>query len=373
MAYQVECVVIGAGVVGLATARQLALAGLEVLVLEQHEHFGSETSSRNSEVIHAGIYYPKNSLKAALCVAGKQALYEYCESRQVPFKPYGKLIVASSAAQLAKLKAIRAAGEANGLTDLALLNASQVAELEPDLHACAALYSPSTGVIDSHQYMLQLLADLEVAGGQMLPNAAVASLSFSQSGTRLLTADNTELDAKYCVNASGLYAHELLLASNYPSNKLPSLNFAKGDYFSYQAKVPFSHLIYPVPQEGGLGIHLTLDMTGAARFGPDVTWLPKTRPQAIDYRVDADKAESFVKAVQAYWPALRQDRLVADYSGVRPKLAAKGQGFADFLIAGEGAHGQKGFVNLMGIESPGLTASLAIGAYVKDILLNSKR
>lgn len=362
MAERVDSVVIGAGVVGLACARALALTGREVIVLEKADAIGTETSSRNSEVIHAGIYYPKDSLKARLCVAGKDMLYDYLQAHGVSHQRCGKLIVATSDAQVSELDAIKARAAANGVHDLRKIDQGELAELEPALHAKAALLSPSTGIIDSHAYMLALLGDAEDRGAMVAFMTSVDSITKLDGGFRIETSGDEAmtLDAGVVINAAGLGAQKVantltaLLAGS-----VPPLYYAKGNYFSVQQKVPFSRLIYPVPEQAGLGVHLTLDMGGQGRFGPDVEWVDN-----IAYEVDPSRAQSFYAAIRRYWPDLKDDTLMPAYSGIRPKLQKQGFEARDFVISGPQDHGLDGLVNLFGIESPGLTASLAIAEHV---------
>ena len=359
---EIECVVIGAGVVGLAIGRALARSGREVLILEKETLIGSGTSARNSEVIHAGIYYPKDSLKARLCVAGRHRLYDYCASHGVAHRRCGKLIVAG-ASQTAELEAIRAAAEANGVDDLAWLSEADVARLEPDLACAAALLSPSTGIIDSHGLMLAYQGEAEDAGAVVAFGTSVTRAVIDATGIALWVNGEAEpaLHARLVVNAAGLFAR--LVAARiegFPAEHIPPGWFAKGSYFTLARRSPFNRLVYPVPEPGGLGVHLTLDLGGQARFGPDVEWLDETDPASLDYAVDPRRADRFYAAIRAYWPGLRDGDLAPAYSGVRPKLSGPGQPAADFQIAGPADHGARGIVNLFGIESPGLTASLAI-------------
>lgn len=361
---KLDCVVIGAGVVGLAVARQLALQGREVMVLESASAIGTGTSSRNSEVVHAGIYYPPASLKAQLCVRGKQLLYTYCEQRAIGYRRCGKLIVATSPDQLAQLVVIRAAALANGVSDLELLTRAQARVMEPSLECVAALFSPSTGIVDSHALMLTLLGDLENAGGMLALNSALASAVCTPHGIRLSAADGTELLAATVVNAAGLDAPGL--ARNFVGldpRHVPTAYFAKGNYFTLSGRSPFTHLIYPVPEGAGLGVHLTLDLGGQAKFGPDVQWVQS----AADLVVDAARGDAFYSEVRKYWPALPDAALVAGYAGIRPKIQSPQQGPADFLIQGPVDHGVPGLVNLFGIESPGLTSSLALAQHVAGL------
>jgi L-2-hydroxyglutarate oxidase LhgO len=374
--FDVECLVIGAGVIGLAVARALAIQGREVWLIDQEGQVGMHTSSRNSEVIHAGIYYPKDSLKAKLCVEGRRLLYDYCDVKKVPFKRCGKLIVARDRNQIADLKRIEKQAQANGVNDLRFLDIAAVQVLEPSLEVDAALLSPSTGIIDSHAYMQQLLADFQNLSGQLVLNTKLAVSSIGQDGITFdLHGQGAQLRAKYCVNAAGLSAVDLFRdVEGFPQTCLPVASYAKGSYFSYSTKAPFSHLVYPIPEPGGLGIHLTLDMAGAAKFGPDVEWVEArvsdqhAPMEAFDYAVDPKKSTEFVKAVSEYWPNIDESKLVPAYSGVRPKVSARNELAADFIIQGSADHGVKGLVNLFGIESPGLTASLAIADHVTELL-----
>jgi L-2-hydroxyglutarate oxidase LhgO len=362
---KVECVVVGAGVVGLAIARRLAEAGREVIVLEAADAIGTVTSSRNSEVIHAGIYYPAGSLMARLCVAGKQALYNYCRDRGIPHRNSGKLIVATRPEEIAKLASIKAHAEANGVADLEQLSGTEARALEPALACEAALLSPSTGIVDSHSYMLSLRGEAEAAG------AAFAFLAPLERGR--VTADGFELDVggeapmtlacDMLINSAGLSATAIArMLDGMPLDLIPPAYLAKGCYFSCNAKAPFSRLIYPVPEPGGLGVHLTLDLAGQARFGPDVEWVDH-----IDYTVDPARGERFYPAIRRYWPSLPDGALMPSYSGMRPKIVPPAVAVQDFMIQGAQTHGVPGLINLFGIESPGLTSSLAIADYVAEM------
>ena len=366
-AERLDAVVIGAGVVGLAIGRALAQRGLETVVLERANAIGTGTSSRNSEVIHAGIYYPTGSLKARLCVAGRALLYAYCAAHGVAHRRCGKLLVASNEGQRDRLASIQAQAERNGVDDLRALDAAAVRDLEPALHAVAALLSPSTGIVDSHGLMLALQGDLEAAGGALALLSPVTAVAPEAGRLRVEVggAAPMALSARVVVNAAGLWAPDLgaTIAGQAPGT-VPSARYAKGNYFSLAARAPFSHLIYPVPEAAGLGVHLTLDLAGQARFGPDVEWIAPATPDAIDYRVDPERAAGFEAAIRAYWPGLPANALQPAYSGVRPKLQAPGESAHDFVLQGPVAHGVAGLMNLYGIESPGLTASLAIGAEV---------
>ncbi|WP_390343382.1 NAD(P)/FAD-dependent oxidoreductase [Variovorax boronicumulans] len=365
---EIDCAVIGAGVVGLAVARALALAGREVLVLESEGAIGTGTSSRNSEVIHAGIYYPQGSLKATLCVEGRDALYSYAQARGVPHSRCGKLIVATSAEQVGQLDAIRAKAAANGVDDLVLLTAQQANAMEPQLHCVAALHSPSTGIVDSHALMLGLLGDLENAGGMLALKSPIERAECVDGAVVLIAADGTALRCRTVVNAAGLGAPALARRfEGMPASVVPREYFAKGSYFTLAGRAPFGRLIYPVPEPGGLGVHLTLDLGGQAKFGPDVQWVEA----ADDLVVDPTRGERFYDEVRRYWPALPDGALIPGYAGMRPKISGPDAPAADFVIAGPASHGVPGLVHLFGIESPGLTSCLAIGRHVADLLADA--
>lgn len=355
----VDVVVVGAGVVGLAVARQLALAGREVLVLERHSSFGEETSSRNSEVIHAGIYYPKNSLKAWACVRGKALLYEYCASHGVEHARCGKLIVACDADQADVLLSYEQAAAANGVSDLQRLDQAECLALEPQVLACSGLLSPSTGIIDSHAFMLSLLGDFEAAGGLAVFRTTVTEVASVADGVEL-RAGEMALRANWIINAAGL---EAVALARQLTPQVPTAHLAIGHYYSYTGSAPFSRLVYPVAEPGGLGVHVTLDLGGAVKFGPDVRWL-----EELDYAFDDSQRGSFVEAIQRYFPALEPDRLQPAYTGMRPKISGPGEPGADFRIDGPAEHGVAGVVNMLGIESPGLTASLALAEKVADMV-----
>lgn len=362
----VDVVVLGAGVVGLAVARELALAGREVMVLEAQDAIGTGTSSRNSEVIHAGIYYPQGSLKAQLCVQGKALLYAYCAERGVAHQRCGKLIVATSEAQRPKLDAIVEHALANGVNDLKLLTREEARELEPALHCVAALHSPSTGIVDSHELMLCLQGDLENSGGLVVFNSPLASARCNaqidgRRGILLNTQDGTQLLAQTVVNAAGLWAPDLARQfDGLAAEHIPVAHYAKGNYFTLSGRAPFHHLIYPVPEAAGLGVHLTLDLGGQAKFGPDVQWVQGPD----DLVVDPARGDAFYAQVRRYWPELPDGSLAAGYAGIRPKINGPDDASADFCIQGAAVHGVSGLVNLFGIESPGLTSCLAIGQAV---------
>ena len=362
---KVECVVIGAGVIGLAIARRLAQAGREVIVLEAAEGIGTVTSSRNSEVIHAGIYYKAGSLMARMCVGGKRALYRYCRDHGIPYRNCGKLIVATTPQESEKLAAIKSHAEANGVDDLQELDGEAARALEPALRCEAALLSPSTGIIDSHAYMLALRGDAEDAGAAFAFHTPVLGARAHDDRIELDVGGNPpmSLACRLLVNAAGLQAPAVARSiDGMPIELIPPAYLAKGNYFSCSARAPFSHLIYPVPEPGGLGVHLTLDMAGQARFGPDVEWVDR-----IDYAVDPARAERFYPAIRRYWPSLPDGALMPSYSGMRPKIVPPAVAVQDFLIQGPGIHGVDGLINLFGIESPGLTSSLAIADHVGDL------
>jgi L-2-hydroxyglutarate oxidase LhgO len=358
----VECLVIGAGVLGLAAARALARNGREVIVVESEDHIGTGVSSRNSEVIHAGIYYPTGLDKTRLCVDGKAMLYEFCRDFGVPHKRCGKLLVAVNAPEIEKLAAIKTQAEANGVNDLVWLTAEEARALEPALVGERALLSPSTGIVDSHALMLALRGDAEAHGAMIAMKTPMVSGRVEGRGLVIETGGEApmRIAANLVVNAAGLGAQGIARSiAGMPDAKIPPLHLAKGNYFSLATRSPFSRLIYPVPAPGGLGVHLTLDLAGQARFGPDVEWL-----DAIDYTVDPRRAESFYAAIRTYWPDLPDGALQPDYAGIRPKIARPGGSTTDFLVQTEKDHGLAGLINLFGIESPGLTASLAIAQWV---------
>jgi len=358
----VECLVVGAGVIGLAVARALARAGREVIVVESESGIGAGVSSRNSEVIHAGIYYRTGLDKTRLCVDGKAMLYAFCREFGVPHKRCGKLLVAVNAGEVAKLAAIKAQAEANGVTDLVWLSGEEARALEPPLVAEHALLSPSTGIIDAHAFMLALRGDAEAHGALFAFQTPVLAGRAGQRGLVIETGGPApmRLAAGLVVNAAGLGAQALARSiGGMPIEKIPPLHFAKGNYFSLSGRSPFSRLIYPMPTPGGLGVHLTLDLAGQAKFGPDVEWV-----DAIDYDVDPGRARSFYAAIRTYWPDLPEGALQPGYAGVRPKVARPGGSTTDFLLQTEKDHGVTGLINLFGIESPGLTASLGIADWL---------
>ena len=361
----VDCVVVGAGVVGLAVARAVALLGRSVVVLEAAHAIGTGTSARNSEVIHAGMYYPTGSLKARLCVQGNAMLYDYCQTHHIGHRRCGKLIVATTASQLERLDAIAHQGTANGVQGLVRLSRAQTLALEPALNCTGALLSTSTGIVDSHALMLQLQADMEAAGGILVLNCPVVQINAAFGAMKVIVGDGTVLTASAVVNAAGLTAPVLAGCINgLPAQHVPPAFYAKGNYFSLAGRSPFTHLVYPVPEAAGLGIHATIDLGGQVKFGPDVQWVDS----AADLTVDPARSETFYAEIRKYWSGLQDGALQPSYAGIRPKLADAGQPSHDFVIHGPADHGISGLVNLFGIESPGLTASLAIAQRVAEIL-----
>jgi L-2-hydroxyglutarate oxidase LhgO len=361
----VDAVVIGAGVIGLAVARTLALRGREVIILEAEDHFGTVTSSRNSEVIHAGIYYTRGSLKARMCVAGRGLLYDFCEAYGVPYRRCGKLIVATSEAQLAELDKINEAAAGNGV-ELEFFGRAQALALEPQLNCEAALCSPSTGIIDSHTYMLTLLGHAEQRGATLVTSSRVTQLKLEPDSILIgINGEEPALRANTIINSAGIFAPDVarLIEGGFPAEHLPQPQryFAKGNYFSLGGRAPFERLVYPIPEPGGLGVHLTLDLAGRARFGPDVQWV-----ENYEYSVDPQRAERFYAAIRTYWPDLPDGALQPAYAGIRPKISGPNEVAPDFRVDGAETHGVAGVVNLFGIESPGLTASLALAELIAD-------
>jgi L-2-hydroxyglutarate oxidase LhgO len=356
----VDCIVVGAGVIGLAAARALALCGLEVVVLEAAGAIGTETSSRNSEVIHAGIYYPTGTLKALLCVTGRDLLYRYCEEKGIGHARTGKLIVATCDAELAVLDGYLTQACANGVTDLKRLSAAEVSWLEPAVQCVGALHSPSTGIIDSRAYMLALQGDLEAHGGTVVLNTRVSRVVYRNGLFEIQVAGETTICCARLINAAGLLAQNLARnIDGLPQTTIPPLHLARGHYYSLVGKSPFGRLVYPVAGAADLGIHVTLDLGGAARFGPDLQWI-----SAVDYSFDLHRRDAFIAAIRRYYPSLDEARLLPGQTGIRPKLSGPGEPAADFVMQGEESHGVPGLINLYGIDSPGLTASLAIAEKV---------
>ncbi|MGH8668165.1 MAG: NAD(P)/FAD-dependent oxidoreductase [Burkholderiales bacterium] len=365
---KLDAVVIGAGVVGLAVARGLAMAGREVVILEAEDAIGTHTSSRNSEVIHAGIYYPEGSLKARSCVEGKHLLYEYCVSHGVPHRRSGKLIVAAEHSQIGELEQIQKRAHANGVTDVVWMTREQVLALEPELACVAGLYSPSTGIIDSHALMLAYLGDAEAHGAMLALKSPLEKIRMRNGAFELHVAGSEPIASRIVVNSAGLRAPTVARRIEaFPGNCIPRELYAKGNYYSLARRAPFTRLVYPVPEPGGLGVHVTLDLAGQARFGPDVEWVERIGGKE-DYAVDPRRAERFYGAIRRYWPGLPDGALVPGYAGIRPKTAGPGEPAPDFQIQGAALHGVPGLVHLFGIESPGLTASLALAdAVVKEL------
>ncbi|WP_309083955.1 NAD(P)/FAD-dependent oxidoreductase [Chelativorans sp.] len=368
---EVDAVVIGAGAVGLAVGRALALSGREVIILEAERMIGSVTSSRNSEVIHAGLYYVPGSLKAKLCVEGKAALYAYCAERGIKHSRLGKLIVACSEAEVPRLQHLTMNAARNGVVDLAMLSQHEVRSIEPELDCFAAMRSPSTGIVDVHELMLSYLGDLQNSGGMLVLGARVLAGKVTGRGISLLVDQDggLVLSCRTVVNCAGLAAQKIASSiEGFPREAVPAQYLAKGNYFKLTSRSPFQHLVYPLPTDGGMGIHLTLDHAGRARFGPDVEWVEK-----IDYTVSDERLPLFERAIRRYWPGLPDGTLAPDYCGIRPKLNGSGSPAADFMIQDGNAYGAKGLINLYGIESPGITASLAIGDLVRALACNGDR
>lgn len=375
---RVDCVVIGAGVIGLAVAREMALQGRETILLERESAFGTISSARNSEVIHAGIYYPKDSLKAKLCVDGNRMLYEYCRTHHVATQPYGKLIVASDDSQLDDLQAILYKAQQNNVPEIKMITGEQAKTMEPELQCSAAVLSSSTGIVDSHGFMLSLLGGFEDAGGMIAYQSPLISAkpigSKAQDGFELEIggSDAMKIQTKLLINCAGMSAPAIAKKiEGLAQEQIPKAYFAKGNYFSLSGKSPFKHLIYPIPEPGGLGVHLTLDMGGQAKFGPDVEWLEIDDENQIDYTVNPKRGESFYAAVRKYWPGLKDNALQPDYSGVRAKIVPPNVPAGDFCFNTPKDHGLEGLFNLYGFESPGLTSSLAIAKYLEGQIKSS--
>ena len=360
---KLDAVVVGGGVVGLAVARALAMSGREVVILEAEDAIGTHTSSRNSEVIHAGIYYPKGSLKARACVEGKGLLYEYCVAHGVPHRRSGKLIVATNQEQIGELEGIQKKAHANGVTDVVWMTKAQVQALEPEISCVAGLYSPSTGIIDSHALMLAYLGDAEAHGAMLALKSRLLGAQVVPEGF-VVHSDEMDVTCRILVNSAGLKAPSVARSiEGSPENLIPKEFYAKGNYYSLARKSPFSRLVYPVPEPGGLGVHVTLDLAGQARFGPDVEWVDR-----IEYNVDPKRSERFYAAIRRYWPGLPDGSLSPGYAGIRPKTAGPKDPAPDFEVQGPKVHGVPGLVHLFGIESPGLTASLALAGIVQEEL-----
>jgi len=365
----VNAIVVGAGVVGLAIAARLSEKLSNVLVIDKNTSFGEETSSRNSEVIHAGLYYPTDSLKARLCVSGKHKLYDYCQQRHIPHNRLGKLLVGHNAEEEAYLARIVEQAAINGVNDLSWLSQKDIRDFSPELSATCALLSPSTGIVDSHSYMQSLLADLEANGGLFVAQTEFLSAQPSGQGFILELESQGEplkLNTRYLINSAGLYCQRVAnKIAGLANEHIPELHWCRGHYFAYSGKNPFSRLVYPVPEKNGLGIHASLDMGGQLKFGPDTQYVNK-----LSYEFSTGAKEKFVRAIRKYFPALDVEKLHPSYAGIRPKLQGPGQGFKDFVIQSQQTHGMPGLVNLFGIDSPGLTSSLAIAEHAVDLLLN---
>ncbi len=364
MSLETDCIVIGAGVVGLAVARALQLSGRETFLIDGENSFGMHTSSRNSEVIHAGIYYKPGSLKAQHCVSGKHLLYQYCRERHVAHHQIGKIIVAVTDEEEAILEKYLSNAFANGVDDLTHIDRSDISRLEPDVVGQSGLMSPSTGIIDSHHYMLSLLGDFEDAGGHFVRRCNFEGGRITPSRFQLKLSDGVDVSAKWVINSAGLYAPQVAAAfEGFPGEKLPTAHYAIGHYFTLMGKSPFKRLVYPIARAGGLGVHVTLDMQHRAKFGPDIAWISD-----IDYSFDETRHAAFVEAIRSYYPTLQADRLIPGYTGIRPKLGGPGNPDTDFVIQSSAAHGILGLINLFGIESPGLTSSLSIASTVAAIV-----
>lgn len=366
MPEKIDCAVIGAGVVGLAVARKLAMSGREVVVLEAEEHFGIHTSSRNSEVMHAGIYYPTGSLKARLCFAGRNALYRYCTEHAVNHRRIGKVIVACDDSELAGLEKYRRQAEVNGCDDLRMLGADELAAIEPEVRCVAGFLSPSTGIIDAHGLMLAYLGDAEAHGGALALASPVLSGKVTADGVLLEVGgkESMTLLCRSVVNSAGFNAQAVSRSmSGVPEATIPPTYYAIGHYYTLSGKAPFSRLIYPVARQDWLGVHVTIDLGGQVKFGPDFAWIDR-----IDYRFDASREQAFYTAIRRYYPGLKDGALQPGYTGIRPKIHGPGEPAPDFVIQGPRDHGVPGLVNLYGIESPGLTSSLTIADYVAGLL-----
>lgn len=364
---KIDVIVIGAGVVGLAIARTLALSGRSVIVAEKEKHFGSGISARNSGVIHAGIYYPQNSLKAKLCVKGKESLYQYAKERNVPFRNCSKLIVACDPQDERKLELIKEKAESNGVDDLTFLDAKQAKALEPNLSCTAALLSPSTGIVDIHVLMEKMIIDIEEGQGVIAYCNEISNIYVTKNRITVELSSGEKVQAKNVVNAAGINAQNIAnKIESLPQDTIPKQYLAKGNYFGISGKKPFSRLIYPVPEQGGLGVHYTMNLADESLFGPDVEWLHENTE--INYQIDQKRAKSFYHSIRRYWPEIEHQELKPAYAGIRPKIAGPGRPDGDFMIQDQTIHGISGLINLYGIESPGLTASLAIADLVRDTL-----
>lgn len=371
--FDADIVIIGAGVIGLATGRRLAMQGRDVIVLEAEGLIASQTSSRNSEVIHAGIYYPPGSLKARHCVAGRRMLYDYCSTHGVDARRCGKLVVALDEEEASGLETILKRARKNGVQELQLLDGKSARKLEPALNpkVCAAIHSPVSGIFDSHAYFLALQGELEDRGGMVAFETPVQGGEVTDDGIILHTGGDypTSLKARTVINAAGHYSIAVAALIEGPhTDNLPTPHYVKGSYFGIAGKTPFSRLIYPMPGAASLGLHMTVDLSGHGKLGPDAEWLPENARPPFDYRVDPARVDIFYEAAKRYWPELKREDLTPDYAGVRPKLVGPGDPSGDFRIESEKKHGSKGLINLLGIESPGLTSSLSIAEHVAELV-----
>lgn len=367
----IEVLIVGAGVVGLAIAAKLSQRYSNVLLIDKNLSFGEETSSRNSEVIHAGIYYPQNSLKAKLCVRGKQLLYQYCQQRHIPHERVGKLLVAHGEQEEAYLKATLKQAKLNGVDDLVWQNKVQLQASTPALNATAALLSPSTGIIDVHSYMQSLLADTEKNGALFVAQTRFISASMNTDAIEVQLdsqGEKIKLQCQYIINCAGLHATKVATEIfDMPNSKIPQIHYCRGHYFSYQGISPFKQLIYPIPEANGLGIHASLNIAGQLKFGPDTQYI-----DSIDYQVPETLKIKFIEAIAKYFPTVDSTKLIPDYAGIRPKLQGVNDDFKDFYIQSSKQHNVQGLINLFGIDSPGLTSSLAIAEYVEHLMINKK-
>ncbi|HSQ02680.1 MAG TPA: NAD(P)/FAD-dependent oxidoreductase [Burkholderiales bacterium] len=366
MAEKIDCAVIGAGVVGLAIARKLAMSGRDVVVLEAENAFGTHTSSRNSEVIHRGIYYETGSLKARFCIAGRKLLYRYCEEHQIAHRPIGKVIVACDESELPGLAKYKKQAEINGVDDLRMLDKRELGQLEPEVRCVAGFLSPTTGIVDTHGLMLAYLGDAQSHGASLALSSPVLSGACCDDGILLNIGggDAMSLLCRTVVNAAGLTAQAVARSiAGIPAPTIPPTYYAIGHYYTLSGKTPFSHLVYPVARQDWLGVHVTVDLGGRVKFGPDFAWIDR-----IDYRFDESREAAFYKAIRRYYPGLREGALQPGYTGIRPRITGPGEPAQDFVIQGPAVHGVKGLVNLYGIESPGVTSSLAIADYVAELL-----
>lgn len=362
----IDVLIVGAGVVGLAIAAKTAKSGKSTIIIDKNTNFGEEISSRNSEVIHAGMYYPTNSLKAKLCVRGNELIYDFCKARAIMASPISKLILATNSSEIPKLEKIYNQGIINEVKGMRIIDEKEIKKLEPELNANMAIFAPSSGIMDSHSIMLSLLGEIEDNGGALARNSPFLSAKKNKGEWNVIIGgiEETAINTKNLILCGGLWSHKIAKNINdFPQNLIPNMKYAKGNYFRYLGKAPFSRLIYPIPNHGGLGIHLTPDAAGHARFGPDVEEVYE-----IDYRVNTARKEVFAQSIKSYWPNLDENLLSPDYSGIRPKIGKNIEEFVDFQILNEEQHGLENLIALFGIDSPGLTSSLAIGEYVNNMV-----